>query len=99
VRRREGVGHLRRDVENPLSREEAASERGTKRLSLQQLRDRVVDAARLADVEERDDVRMREGGDGFRSCSKRESAWASFATSSGSTLTATSRSSRVSRAR
>ena len=58
VRRREGVSHLRSDVEHPFSREEAARERGAKRLSLQELGDGVVDAAGLADVIQSEDVRV-----------------------------------------
>ena len=69
------------------------------RLAFEVLHHQVVDPVLLADVVERADVGMVEGGDGARLALEPRAAVGVLARCAGSTLMATVRSSRVSRAR
>ncbi len=66
VGRREPFGHLKRDVEGLAQRKRSAGQKRAQRLALQKLRDDERNGALFPDVEEGEDVRMREGGDGLR---------------------------------
>ncbi len=66
VRRCESEGDLPRDLERLALRKRAFLETLSKRLPLEQLHDCVGDAVGGADVVDRQDVRMREGGDRLR---------------------------------
>jgi hypothetical protein len=98
VSRGKSMGDLDPDFHGRVLGKRARREPLTQRLTFEQLGDDVVDAVCLADVVEGEDVGVRERSDGPRFALEtgRSMSWAK---SDGRTLTATSRPSRVSRAR
>jgi hypothetical protein len=66
VGRVESPGDLERDLDRSLPRQRSRGEPGAERHALQELRDGVGDPAALAQVEDRQDVRVGKGGDGPR---------------------------------
>ena len=100
VRGGEALRDLERPVDRLLLRHGRAVELAAQRLALEQLRHGVGDAVVRAEVEDREDVRMRERGDGLGlALEARERVGVRRSSCDGSTLTATSRSSFASRAR
>jgi hypothetical protein len=96
-------GEPARDLEPPLDRlplrDRRAVELAAQRLALEQLGDRVGDPLVRPEVEDREDVRMRQRGDGLGLALEAREASGLEVSCAGSTLTATSRSSLRSRAR
>ena len=99
VGRREAGSDLERVLDRPRAMRESAAREPFAETSLEQLHRRGHLPCRGAEIEDAQDVRMRQGRAALASRSNRASASASPARRSGRILTATSRSSFVSRAR
>ena len=98
VRSVERAGDIDGVVQRLCERERPAFDTRSKRLPFEILEYQVTDALVMADIVNREDVRMVQCGNGSPSRSNRALNAASDAISGGRTLTATVRSRRVSRA-
>ena len=97
---REPIGHRNTDLDGLSPGQTLSREPLAQRLAVEQLGDGEADSPCLADVVDRENVRVDDAATAASaSRSNRASAFGSTATGSGRTLIATSRSRRVSRAR
>ena len=100
VRGRERVGHRHRDAQQLVQAQALPRDERVEAGAAHVLHDDEVDGAVRLDLVDRDDVRMVERGGGLRFLEKAApAACSSCIRSAGRTLMATSRPSRVSRAR
>ena len=99
VRRRQAARDLHADVDRLAHGQRAARQALAQRLAVEQFRDGVGQAVVRADVVDREDVRVRERGDGLRFALEAREPIGVAREPLGRTLMATSRLSRVSRAR